>query len=109
MCESLLQKQQGNNIIPVHADDVAQLLIRLENDILPNIIPDSTLFGKPASFGAILNAASLFRLFILDKIGEEKNANRVWMETQKLERLTEKALEVSYIQKHFRDWEGGPK
>ncbi len=49
----------------VSPEEVFQLLRRLEMDILPNIIPDNTLLGIPASFSAILNASAIYRIHVL--------------------------------------------
>lgn len=89
---------------PVQADEVAALLQRLENDVLPNIIPDGSLVGTPARFSATLNASALFRIKVLKYSTLGLDANRAFRNLEKVERLTAKALEVSYIQKEFLKW-----
>lgn len=81
--------------------DVAELLIRLENNILPNIIPDGTLLGVPAEFYAILNASALYRLHILLDKNTPEDIGKIKDEIDKIERLAAKAFEVSYVQRKF--------
>jgi hypothetical protein len=88
----------------VSDEDVAHLLRRLADDILPNIIPDATLLGTPARFATILNASALYRVSMLLKRDATKGPDEIYRELQKLERLTAKAFEVSYIQRQFNDW-----
>ncbi len=71
---------------PTSAEDVFQLLHRLENDILPNIIPNNTLYGVPASFSAILNASAIYRIYVLS--------------------ICDKILITKYFTKTFRRWSG---
>jgi|ERR1044071_4546979 hypothetical protein len=90
----------------VSAADVFELLRRLENDILPNIIPkNNSLLGEPASFGAILNASAFYRIHALATTDLSAGPDGVYRDVQKVERLTAKALEVSYIQGEFKKWE----
>lgn len=89
--------------------EVSELLRRLDNDILPNIIPDGTLLGIPAGFGTILNASALFRISVLLRRKADKGPTAIFRDIQKLERLTAKALEVSYVQKEYKDWQMGQK
>ena len=91
-----------NYIASIVVEDIAALLSRLEHDILPNIIPDGTLLGKAADFAAILNASALFRIQLLaSDIGDYK----VLLEqTGKIERLTAKAFEVSFVQNKYNKW-----
>ncbi|HYG33783.1 MAG TPA: hypothetical protein VEC99_03305 [Clostridia bacterium] len=105
-CKSdFLPKYQGfSSFVPVSDEDVSHLLRRLASDVLPNIIPDGTLLGNPAGFATILNASALYRCNLLLKRDQKKGTEEVFREHQKLERLTAKALEVSYIQKQFNDW-----
>lgn len=88
----------------VSAHDVAALLRRLLHDVPPNVIPDGSLLGRPASFTAVLNASALFRLHLLansSTLGAEELARR----TGVVKRLTAKAFEVTFIQREFREWE----
>ena len=101
--------QQRAGFVPVSDDDVSQLLRRLAHDILPNIIPDGSLLGTPATFATILNAAALYRANLLLKRDASKGTEEIYRELQKLERLTTKAFEVSYIQKQFTTWKGEKK
>ena len=94
---------------PTSAEDVYQLLHRLENNILPNIIPNKTLLGVPASFSAILNASAIYRIYVLSICDEILDNGVFFPDIQKVERLTAKALEVSYIQRKFKDWEDKQK
>jgi hypothetical protein len=93
----------------VSDDQVAELLRRLAHDILPNIIPDRTLLGIPASFATILNASALHRVHLLLRRNPSKSTQDVSKELQKLERLTAKAFEVSYVQKEFNQWKASAK
>lgn len=101
-CYKVLKETYGTKIKYISAHDVYELLLRLENDILPNIVPDGSLLGTPAGFQTILNASSIYRLYILlggESPGDTKNVSR---DVQKVERLTEKALEVAYVQQRFK-------
>jgi hypothetical protein len=89
----------------VSAEEVYELLHRLENNLLPNIVPNDTLLGIPASFAAILNASAIYRIFVLSTSDLSLGPDNIYREIQKVERLTAKALEVSYIQKQFKTWE----
>jgi hypothetical protein len=89
---------------PTSTEDVFELLHRLENDILPNIIPDKTLLGKPASFNAILNASAFYRIYMLSTVNSGLGTDTIYRDIQKVERLTAKAFEVSYIQREFENW-----
>lgn len=94
---------------PVSADDVTELLRRLEADILPNIIPDGSLLGRPATFSTILNAAAIYRIKLLLFRATASPTDAVYRDLQKLERLTAKAFEVSYVQREFKAWETASK
>lgn len=99
--EFLTTDMKDKEFPSVTAEDVFQLIRRLEEDILPNIIPDDTLLGTPASYSAILNASAIYRIHLLSTSKPEG----IYQDIQKVERLTAKALEVSYIQREFRKWE----
>lgn len=90
---------------PISGDNVFHLLHRLENEILPNIIPDGTLLGVSSNFGSILNASALFRANMLLNRSSTSGPDTVRKDIQKIERLTAKALEVSYVQSEFINWE----
>jgi hypothetical protein len=92
---------------PVSVDKIAALLQRLRNDILPNIAPDGTLLGQRASFSEILNASALYRIVVLQR--PAANAEEMFSELDKVERLTDKAMEVSYIQRDFQNWQRDSK
>ena len=86
--------------------DVGALLERLDHDILPNITPDATLLGKRAAFAAILSASALFRLQILtatspEELRQPRKKEDLSRRTALVERLTAKALEVTFIQQEF--------
>ena len=85
--------------------DVAQLLLRLTERVLPNVVPDATLLGRRATFAAILNASALYRLQVLLS-SENKAAQDVSKQIALIERLTAKAFEVSYIHHEFHSWKG---
>ncbi len=89
----------------VSTEHVFQLLRRLEKDILPNIIPDNTLLGVPASFSSILNASAIYRIHVLSTTDPGSGPNSIYHDIQKVERLTAKAMEVSYIQMEFKSWQ----
>jgi hypothetical protein len=107
--EFLEQLKTQPEFAAVQADHVATLLQRLENDVLPNVLPDGSLSGTPAPFSATLNASAIFRIHLLRRPATGADANRAFRDLQKVERLTAKALEVSYIQKEFLKWRGVPK
>ncbi|HUN53577.1 MAG TPA: hypothetical protein VMU29_00310 [Smithella sp.] len=83
---------------------IAKLLLRLNHDIPPNIIPDTSLLGIPASFQAVLNASALYRINLLVN-KEGKNVSDLAHCMGKLERLTAKSFEVTYIQQKYIEWE----
>lgn len=99
-CDTFLQEQFPSAFTPIDAREVALLLERISHDILPNIIPDGTLLGRPAGFQAILNASAVFRLNVLSQYGADDRLE-LCKSVQKLERFTAKALEVSYVQRRF--------
>lgn len=82
--------------------DVSELVLRLENHVLPNVIPDGTLLGQPASMAAILNAAGLYRFHLL-RSSTTGGADAI-EEIETVERLVAKALEVSFVQREFQAW-----
>lgn len=96
--------QNAEAFVPVSDEEVSALLQRLAHDVLPNIVPDGTLLGVPATFATILNACALYRANLLLKRDVAKGPTDVHRELQKLERLTAKAFEVSYIQKQYSTW-----
>lgn len=110
-CNDIIIKEYGNKLTSVDVQGISHLLERLDYDILPNIIPDDTLLGVPARFQTILNASSIYRLSILSYgISGTKNITTDMIrdlsrDILKIERLTEKALEVSYIQQNYKRWE----
>ncbi|MBI5386335.1 MAG: hypothetical protein HZA90_16820 [Verrucomicrobia bacterium] len=104
--EVLTQFQNHPEFSAVSGEQVFELIRRLDADILPNIIPDGTLLGIPASFGTILNASALFRMHVLSaRDGGSVGSKEIHRRVQKVEQLTAKALEVSYVQREFRSWE----
>jgi len=85
--------------------EVAELILRLKNHVPPNIIPDGTLLGRPADFPSILLAASLYRISLLaawpsDQAGQRRTTDSL----ARIERLTAKAFEVSYVQHEYNRW-----
>jgi hypothetical protein len=95
-------------VVPNHMSDIdpnkiAELVLRLEMDTPPNIIPNGTLLGEPASFLNILTASSLYRLSLLTapspRIRDDATAT-----VRKVERLANKAIEVSYVQREYNEW-----
>jgi len=99
-CQSFIDTKYGAQP-QLDIRDIAALVHRLENDILPNIVPDNTLLGRPAAFPEILNAAAIFRLHLLMHAGPGSEAVLA-EDVSKVERLTEKALEVSYVQRRYK-------
>lgn len=91
----------GPDILSGH--EVAALLLRLKHHVLPNIVPDDTLLGQPASFVNMLNASAIYRIYILAS-GDQGNRREYSRESAIAERLTAKALEVSFIQREFMAW-----
>lgn len=95
---------------PVSPEQVFELIRRLDSEIIPNIIPSTvpkdSLLGVPASFATILNASALYRMYVLLTRKGDHCSEEINLQIQKVERLTAKALEVSYIQRDFNRWRG---
>ncbi len=101
-CESLMKEWFRVTDPCVTAHDVAELLLRLDHDILPNIVPDGTLLGTPATFNAVLTASALFQMGLLvrsscDQQGELSRQVGI------VQRLMSKALEVSFVQRKYNE------
>lgn len=96
------RRQYSKAISPISPKDVTDLLERLQCDILPNIVPDKDfdpLLGRPADLSSILNASALFRMELLaSTITDHKMISK---RTELVERLTAKALEVSFVQREY--------
>ncbi len=86
---------------PLQADHIASLLVRLHHSVLPNIVPDETLLGVPAQFSTILNASAIYRACLLSQRNGKDGPESIDHKLQKIERLTSKALEVTYIQHDY--------
>jgi hypothetical protein len=84
----------------VRTRDVGQLVLRLTAYILPNIVPDGSLLGTPATFTAIITASALVRLRLLARANAD-GQEAFYEELGIIERLTAKALEVSFIQAEY--------
>jgi hypothetical protein len=85
----------------VSPNRVAELVKRLASDVPPNIVPNENGFrGEPATFREILNAAAIYRFSLLASHEHTSLGERL----AKLDRLTEKAMEVSYVQKEYNAW-----
>lgn len=54
--------QNGEAFVRVSDEEVSALLLRLAHNVLPNIVPDATLLGVPATFATILNACLTLEL-----------------------------------------------
>ncbi len=107
-CQGLMMQWYSIASPVVSTADVGELLHRLENSILPNIVPTESLLGRPATFASILNACALYRLHLLTT-GSAEKAKELSRDTGIVERLTAKAFEVSFIQREFAKWQGGLK
>ena len=92
-----------SNIVNMDTNHVSELLLRLEHNILPNILPDGTLRGKPADFASILSASALLRVQLLVS-GNSADQDSLTRRIGRIERLTAKALEVSFIQRRYNQW-----
>lgn len=102
-CEGWLRGGRLRAAAPLDVPAVDALLLRLEHDLLPNVVPDGTLLGRPADFLSILNAAAFYRVRALDeRDGAPHEPGETARQLGKIERLTEKALEVSYVQRKFQ-------
>jgi hypothetical protein len=88
---------------PVSEQDIYELICRLEADILPNIVPDGNLLGRPATFAAVLNACALYRMHVLTTRKPIEGPEPMSIKLSKVDRLTAKALEVSYVQHEFNN------
>ncbi|MCP4704838.1 MAG: hypothetical protein GY865_09535 [candidate division Zixibacteria bacterium] len=98
-----LRSWYPSSIVSLSTNDIGELLLRLQHNILPNIIPDGTLRGKPANLASILNASALLRLQLL-ATGDSKDQESLARRIGRIERLTAKALEVSFIQDRYNQW-----
>lgn len=105
-----LVKQWWPDIAPMaDATKVASLLLRLQHNILPNIEPDGSLLGTRASFPTILLASALHRLHLLTQEDPKADTDEAAKRSQQIgitERLTAKALEVTYVQCEYSKWSG---
>jgi len=94
--------------LPVSGEQVFELIRRLDAEIIPNIIPstvqEESLLGVPASFATILNASALYRMYVLLTREKDLGSKEINLQIQKVDRLTAKAIEVSYIQREFNRW-----
>ena len=99
-CRDFIKKKTDFSKFEFGTDKLALLFERLENDILPNIFPDGTLLGKPATFVTILNASAFYRIYLLNKL-QGASPDEIASDINKLNRLTAKSLESTYIQKQF--------
>ena len=93
----------------VNPHNVAELMLRLDKKILPNIIPTPAepLLGTPARFQDILVASSLYRFNLLLKQksdSDEHITKSAFNSLSRVERLTMKAIEASFIQQNFKKW-----
>jgi hypothetical protein len=104
-CEILVKTWLPYDAVAFESAIVAELLHRLEHDILPNIVPDSSLLGKRAPFPAILIASALYRLQLLVR-GNLNSPQDISRQIDLVERLTAKALEVTYVQHEYSKWLG---
>ncbi len=101
-CAELLHEWYQNSFLPISTSDVSSLLSRFSNHILPNIIPNLNLLGRAADFSSILNAAALYRLNVLISHGTDHET--LCRQMGITDRLTTKALEVSFIHKEYSVW-----
>lgn len=89
---------------PSKGGDVAQLVRRIRLGLPPNIFPTGHYLGKPAGLGAILTASALYRRALLSrnlKAPEGEPLVPLPEALARVDRLTLKALEVSYVQSRF--------
>ncbi len=103
-CSRFLSGKLTRDSADLAGDEVAELLRRIENDIPPNILPDGSLRGQPASFQGILNAASILRINTLMSLPKPDTGSydmALVKKLNKIDRLSAKAFEVSYIQKEY--------
>jgi hypothetical protein len=101
-CSTNVNRWCPEDVSAPESTAVTKLLERLENKILPNIEPDSSLLGRCASFPAILIASALYRLRLLAEGNVEPIS--VSRQTDTVERLTAKAMEVTYVQRDYAKW-----
>jgi hypothetical protein len=80
--------------------DIAALAERVSAGILPNIVPDGTLLGKPADFISILACTTIYRNWLLTSLQPE--GPDLLDELDRVDRFTAKAMEVAYIQERYR-------
>jgi hypothetical protein len=105
-CQPMIEQWLPPGKDTLSCADVSALLKRLEFNVLPNIVPDSIhdpLLGRPASFSAILNTSALRRMRLLSK-NDCGDFSEMSHKSSIVERLTAKALEVSYVQREFKKW-----
>jgi hypothetical protein len=87
-----------------NAGSLAELLMRLEQNILPNIVPDGTLLGTRAEFTEILNASALYRTYLLT-CTDVNNLDEFSRSIGIVERLTAKAFEATLMQMKYKQWQ----
>ena len=100
-CETEILSPIRASFPTLQAGDIASLLVRLHRSVLPNIVPDGTLRGVPAQFSTILNASAIYRACLLSQRHGDDGPEIMDRQLQKIERLTSKALEVTYIQHDY--------
>jgi hypothetical protein len=107
-CDTLVKRWWPDDAPMADAATVAKLLRRLEHHILPNIVPqDDSLLGTRAPFPAILIASALHRLQLLTRGDVDiDKATEMSRQIGIVERLTAKALEVTYVQCKYSQWSG---
>ena len=103
-CWQLLQGEYPHLKAKITAENISLLLKRLENDVLPNIIPDGSLLGTPAAFEEILLASAMYRMSLLLPEAKDVDSENTSNNLRKLERLARKSFEATWIQKTFTEW-----
>lgn len=103
--EKLLRGRYTSVIVTINAEDVCSLIERLQNRVTPNIIPNDTLLGRPAGIAEILAAAAAYRLHFLTTRTRPLSQMDV-QDLDRIERLTAKAIESTFIQMRYNEARG---
>lgn len=105
-CRTGILDRFADRFAAVEVRECEELLLRLQHDLPPNIVPDGSLLGTPARFQPILAAAALYRLHLLQSFGDSPTSAAAGQALEKVSRLTSKALEVSYVQQQYNAQRG---
>ncbi len=104
-CKDKLKEKYKEILINIDPRSISDLILRLKNKIIPNIVKDSEnpLLGTPADLQHIILSSALYRMQILLS-GEIEEIYNVLGDSNRIERLASKAVEVTFVQREYNDW-----